>query len=252
MNPTAAGPLPPKLAVVTDGGLFHAPAEALATALGLPLCAAPAPDTAFWLQYGPDGLSLFRPGDRHGLRVDWQAGKAAHRQRQAGVELLLRACGRATSVLDATAGFGDDTWVLAGGGFAVTAAERHPVMHALLADALARARADARLAAHAACLQLQQTDACRLMTPAAFDCIYLDPMFPAREKRAAVRKPMTYLQALLGVPDDTDALFALALQSARQRVVVKRPLRAAALDARPPDGQWRGRAVRFDMYLTGR
>ena len=54
---------------------------------------------------------------------------------------LARAVGRQSErVLDLTSGFGSDTTLLAGMGFQVECRERHPIVYALLQDALQRAR----------------------------------------------------------------------------------------------------------------
>ena len=53
---------------------------------------------------------------------------------------LARAVGRQSErVLDLTSGFGSDTTLLAGMGFQVECRERHPIVYALLQDALQRA-----------------------------------------------------------------------------------------------------------------
>ncbi len=59
--------------------------------------------------------------------------------------------------------------------------------------------------------------------------IYLDPMFPARDKSAAVKKEMALFQVLLEGGDwqqDSDGLLLWALEQDVARVVVKRPPRA--------------------------
>ena len=84
-----------------------------------------------------------------------------------------------------------------------------------------------------------------------FDCIYLDPMFPAHKSGAKPGKEMQILQALT-VNVDVDRCFELALAQADHRVVVKRPARAPRLDARKPDLVVREKTVRFDVYLTHR
>ena len=67
-----------------------------------------------------------------------------HRRRGGQNELLGKAVGvgkkPALAVLDATAGLGRDSFVLADLGCSVTLAEREPVVLALLADGLERAR----------------------------------------------------------------------------------------------------------------
>jgi 16S rRNA (guanine1516-N2)-methyltransferase len=82
------------------------------------------------------------------------------------------------------------------------------------------------------------------------DVIYLDPMFPPRSKRAAVKKEMALFQLLLtGREDDAEALLAWCLEQEVARVVVKRPLKAPALAGSRPSHTIRGRTVRYDVYV---
>jgi 16S rRNA (guanine1516-N2)-methyltransferase len=87
---------------------------------------------------------------------------------------------------------------------------------------------------------------------AAPEVIYLDPMFPPRDKRAAVKKEMALFQLLLDSGQagaDADALLHWALQQDVARVVVKRPSRAPSLAGVAPSHQLAGKSVRFDVYV---
>ena len=80
------------------------------------------------------------------------------------------------------------------------------------------------------------------------DVVYLDPMFPTGRK-AAERKPLRVLRRLVGDDADAGELLAAALRVAKRRVVVKRPLRADPLGAKPT-ATHRGKAARYDVYAT--
>lgn len=239
-------------------------AAALARQLGLPLCNSAemaAGDFAFALQYQADGLQLQPLGAAASgpVWVDFVSGKAAHRRQFGGAELLLRAVrGRQQkplTVLDATAGLGSDTLVLAGAGYQVTALERSPIVAALLRDGIERAAAsdDVQLLESVARVNLLPMDAGAYLQSVALgeapDVIYLDPMFPSRDKSAKVGKAMQALQSCVGGDEDSGELLTLARQCARQRVVVKRPLKAPCLGQLPPAHALSGKAVRFDVYL---
>ncbi|MEW5837259.1 MAG: class I SAM-dependent methyltransferase [Pseudomonadota bacterium] len=246
--------LPPFFA---EDACFLAEAHALAARMGGRLVER-LPDEGHALVIGAQGLALrdcAAPRDEP-LRVDFHAGALGFRQR-AGFrrdELLARAVGvkgqTLPRVLDATAGLGRDALVLASLGCETTLCERHPVVHALLTDGLSRA---GELAATAR-MQLCAEDAmAHLLDPASvgrYEAITLDPMFPERSKSALVKKPMRMFHALVGADEDADELLALALARATRRVVVKRPLHAACLAGRKPALDFRGKAVRFDVYLT--
>lgn len=152
------------------------------------------------------------------------------------------------AVIDATAGFGEDSWLMAGLGCQVTAIERHAVVGELLRDGLMRAQADI-----AARVTLRIGDARELLatvTPMP-DVVYLDPMYPGGRKTAE-RKAMKVLRQLVGEDDDAAALLEQALGVAKRRVVVKRPPRAQPLGGEPVHTH-RGKGVRYDVYaITNR
>ncbi len=246
-----------------------AAAGELAAALGLPLLdtgVTLAPEQgqfAALLLVSPDALALSvpdRPAQKP-IEVDFGAAGMRHRRRGGQNELLGRAVGigkkNPLRVLDATAGLGRDSFVLADLGCAVTLAEREPVVAALLRSGLARAAhsADAWLRQVVGRMELVEGDVRALDagTLQQQDVIYLDPMFPPRDKSAAVKKEMALFQALFSQPaanGDADALLAWALCAPVRRVVVKRPLKAAPLAGRPPSHAIRGKAVRYDVYVV--
>lgn len=197
--------------------------------------------------YGRLQVRDTRAGAPGPLFVDFAAPDAA-RRRDAGRQLpLARAVGvkrdYAPSVLDATAGLGRDAYTLMALGCKVMAIERSPVIAALLRDGLERVRAN---------MPLLVGDAIELMaklTPRP-EVVYLDPMFPARGKSAAVKKEMQYMQALLD-EDDPKPLFEAAMKCATERVVIKRPVHAP-LAGPKPNHMFEGKTVRFDVYLTQR
>lgn len=213
------------------------------------------------LLVSPTGLALQQTGrDAPGpVVVDFGAGGMRHRRRGGQNELLGRAVGAGKvnrlRVLDATAGLGRDSFVLADLGCEVTLCERHPVIASLLASGIdaAVAAEDPWLRRVAGRLALRRGDVRALPGAAVEDMevIYLDPMFPARGKRAAVKKEMRLFQALLGDSPEGDAAALLdwALQQNVARVVVKRPLRAGALGGREPSHSLKGRSVRFDIHV---
>lgn len=160
------------------------------------------------------------------------------------------------SVLDATAGFGQDLMMILSLTPHVTALERSPVVFAVLEDGLKRARQEEEsLKERIAGLKLLNVDAldylARLSPAEAPDVIYLDPMFEKPKSKAKSPKEMQLLQALLTEPPTAAAeleLLQKALQIAKSRVVVKRPLKARALMAAPAH-TYKGQSVRYDVYL---
>lgn len=200
-------------------------------------------------------ITVQRTGAPGPVFVDFVHGPGARRWRDATRrQPLARAAGitrAGIEVFDATAGLGRDASVLAALGCRVTAVERHPVLFALLEDGLLRAAAadDQRLRAWVERITAVCADARALLADARPEVVYLDPMFPARTKRALVKKEMQLFQALLGTDADTADLLTAARAAATRRVVVKRPAHAPPLAPRP-DHTVHGTRVRFDVYLA--
>ncbi len=214
------------------------------------------------LLVGSAGLALARGGKQRltPVRADFAEPALLYRLRHAGArsEDLARAIGvgqrHGLRVVDATAGWGRDSAVLATLGCEVTMIERHRVVWLLLDDALARASAsvDPRVLALVKRLRLLEGDARELLrrwTGPAPDAVLLDPMFPERDGSAAVRKEMRLFHALVGDDADAAELLAASLALACHRVVVKRPRRAPALPGPPPSFTIEGRSTRFDVYV---
>lgn len=154
-------------------------------------------------------------------------------------------------VADATAGLGEDSLLLASAGCRVLMFESNPVIAALLRDGLVRAAKIPQLASAVARMQLFEEDSIAALSSwqDALDVVYLDPMFPARTKSAAVKKKFQLLHRLERPESDEQALFAAALAARPQKVVIKRPLKAAPLADVRPSYSFRGKAVRFDVVV---
>lgn len=230
-------------------------AAALARRLGLPLDG----EAAYAVQVGSEGVQFAELGPQAPgpIRVDFLSGAVAHRRQFGGGsgQMIARAVGvqpgvRPT-VLDATAGLGRDAFVLAQLGCTMTLIERQPIIAALLEDGLARALADPDCAAIISRMRLVCADAIVLMRgweDSPPQVIYLDPMFPHRDKSALVKKEMRLFRPLAGDDDDAPALLDAALALASHRVVVKRPRKAPALAGTPPGYALEGKSSRFDIY----
>lgn len=158
-------------------------------------------------------------------------------------------------VLDCTAGMGTDSFVMASVGAQVTMLERSPIISALLADGLLRAKHEE--IALATQLELVEANAIEFLqaNTAAnthIDVVYLDPMFPHKKKSALVKKEMRAFQLMLGPDQDSDALLSAAINFAPKRIVVKRPASAPELEnaqQRKPTMAISSKKHRFDVYL---
>ncbi len=213
----------------------------------------------------PEGLELRQEegglalvGDGMELRGDFTRMLPRLRQDRLHRELLVRAArvrgADAPTAVDATAGLGEDALLLAAAGFDVTLCERDPVIAALLADTIARAREDARLAEIAARMTLMPGDAVVTLgaLDVAPDVVFLDPMFPERRRRAATNKKLALFQQLESPCEDEAALMQAALAARPRKVVVKRPLKGPHLAGMKPSSSLAGKVVRYDVYVPVR
>ena len=73
-------------------------------------------------------------------------------------------------------------------------------------------------------------------------------MYPAKHKSALAKKEMQLFQALLIDHREDTLLLQAALQKARYRVVVKRPIKGDQLAGINPNFTISGRSTRFDVY----
>lgn len=190
--------------------------------------------------------------DYGAIQADWTSADVRRRIAAGRKQRLARATGldrhRDARILDATAGLGRDGFVLASLGGHVTLCERHPTVCALLTDAQRRALAKPETAEAAARIEIVEADS-RMQLERGWDVVYLDPMYPGRNKAALAGKELQLLRELTGGDADADSLLELARRHARQRVAVKRPLKAPWLAGVEPRHSLSGSQARFDIYF---
>ncbi|WP_028634890.1 class I SAM-dependent methyltransferase [Pseudomonas parafulva] len=237
-------------------GEYAEQAQVWAERLGLPL---QQDEAEFAVQVGADGLQIQQLGPQAPgpVRVDFVEGQAAHRRQFGGGngQMIAKAVGIAQGirpqVLDATAGLGKDAFVLASLGCRMTLIERQPLIAALLEDGLARAQRDEEVGPIVARMRLLTGNAIERMRGWEGEppqVIYLDPMFPHRDKSALVKKEMRVFRPLVGDDLDAPALLEAALALASHRVVVKRPRKAPIIDGPNPSHSLEGKSSRYDIY----
>ncbi len=205
-------------------------------------------------------------------RVDFTDASLQYRlQTSKRSEGLLKAIGLdkyslPLKVMDATAGLGTDAYIMAAMGCEVTLFEKSAVIAALLEDGLARASAaaDPDIRMHVARMSLNFADAGDQLASIPDRCtdtadgsvladkpdvIYLDPMFPARQKTAKVKKDMALLQNIVPINEDIESLLEKALGCAGKRVVLKRPGKQSKQANPKPDFQVPGKSCHFQVFL---
>lgn len=214
-----------------------------------------------------DGLSVAPEWDKLQRRVV-SAGRKS--------ELLLQAAKITADnqVIDATAGFGHDSLILASTGAQVTMLEQQPIMALLLLVEQQRMSLQPNWQKLMSRLHIINIDALEFfdnfkshsksIDGSSIDVIYLDPMFPEDSyqdrktgKGAKVNKQMQALHQL-AIPPTVEQEQQL-LQSAKAviknneqqsgRVIVKRPVQAPVFANQAADESWQNAALRFDGYF---
>lgn len=181
-----------------------------------------------------------RPGEQH----SWPAPKKG---------ALAQALGRkTTTVVDATTGWGQDGLHIFRMGYDLRCIERSPIMVELLNDGFKRLSEQTWVKNRLLKVpELIFGNAIKEFSNLAEkpECIYIDPMFPAKRKKSALaKKSMTILRDLLGDDLDKEQLFVEAYQTATKRVVIKSPNYAEPL-AGKPSNSFSGKLLRYDVYL---
>ncbi|WP_371379747.1 class I SAM-dependent methyltransferase [Thalassotalea aquiviva] len=213
----------------------------------------------FYLLVTDERLQLHKTDEPKldGITVDFIDGAVGHRRKFGGGrgQDIAKAVGLKHGfnphVLDATAGLGRDAFLLASLGCKVTMMERQIPVAALLYDGLERAKRDPEIGQWIEQrMQLINTSSIEAMNQVDdVDVVYLDPMYPHKQKSAAVKKEMRVFQTLVGSDPDADELLAQALDIAKYRVVVKRPNYAEPLAAKAPSTSIKMKKNRFDVYV---
>ncbi len=194
------------------------------------------------------------------INVDLVAGQVAYRRQQGGgrKQHIAKACGLKSNwnpkVLDATGGLGRDAAELRNLGCELRIIERSPFVASLLQDGIKRAASNEKTSelfangfelSHGQSIELVE----KVSQEQQPDIIYLDPMFPTKQKSAAVKKEMRLVKLLVGEDKDADKLLPVALENTAKRVVVKRPSYAPYLNSQKPSMSIESKGNRFDVYF---
>lgn len=192
------------------------------------------------------------------LSLDFLSAKALWRYARINKaqEPILRAIAwkaqQPLKVLDVSAGLGRDSAMMACAGALVDMCERNVILQILLAAALTELKKNNDpLIKH---LNLLKTDAItyledNVLIATKYDVIYIDPMFPHRQKSALVKQDLRIVRDLVGDDLDADQLLIRALATDIKRIVVKRPINAPNLAQLKPQHSIFSTTMRFDVYL---
>jgi 16S rRNA (guanine1516-N2)-methyltransferase len=256
-------PILNNIAVAAETPEQQQKAAPLAKKLGLPFTETDTSRYSLLLVVTKDRLELRQTGPKAPgpIWIDFTGGKSDYRRRHGGgrKQTLVRAVGvkgkNLPTILDGTAGLGQDSFVLACQGCRVEMMERNPVIAALLEDGLRRAADDPDIGKIVRDRMVllrgdSLTELAKIPPDRRPEVVYLDPMYPHRSKSALVKKEMRILRTLVGDDEDSDKLLTAAFKVASKRVVVKRPAYAPPLTGPEPDLVLKTKNNRFDVYLV--
>ena len=192
------------------------------------------------------GYNLTFQGDFEGMLRRVTDGRLLH-------EMLAKAAKTDNPnpvAIDATAGMGEDSFIIAALGYDVTLYEQNPVVALLLKDSIRRAKKHPILKEIANRMHVVNGDSTEYLVNRLdpVDLIYLDPMFPGRQKSGLIGKKLQLIQKMESPCSNEQELFDAALSTNPLKIIVKRPLKAPYLAGRKPNYSLDGKAIRYDCY----
>lgn len=237
--------------VVCKGeGALENQAEEIAQNLGLPLVTEPGSELTLLID--KEGVTLtgyglsFR-GDFENMLRRVTNGRIQHEM----IARLVKTKDENPSAIDATAGMGEDSILLAACGYKVTMFEQNPVIAELLKDAMRRAKEHPVLGPLMERMTLIQGNSIEIMPSmeSENDIIFLDPMFPARQKSGLINKKLQLIQKLEQPCFQEQELLEAAIMAKPKKIIIKRPLKGANLADRRPSYSIKGKAIRYDCIV---
>ena len=248
---------PDRVRVLFEKGGERGSAEKLARTLGVGFTedVADLKNADIILRYNKEGLffeseGLVLHGDLTSLRQRLEKGRVDH-------EILVKAAkfkGESPenlTAVDATAGLGEDSVLLAFAGFKVTLYERDPIICALLKDSIRRAAKVQWLSEAAKRMTVVEGDSIEELPKLldAPDLILLDPMFPAKKSSGLVKKKFQMIYLLERQSSDEDSLLQAALSAHPRKIVIKRPSNGPFLGDLKPGYSLSGKTIRYDCVV---
>ncbi len=191
------------------------------------------------------GFGLTLKGDFEQMLRRISDGRLAH-------EMLVHVTKTETQglkAIDATAGMGEDSLLLAASGYEVVMYEQNPVIAALLRDSIRRAKKNPKLKEIVSRMKLIEGNSAELMhLQTNIELIYLDPMFPSKKKSSLTNKKLQLIQKLEQPCFEEEVLLDAAIAANPKKIIIKRPHNGKYLADRKPDYSVSGKAIRYDCF----
>ena len=156
------------------------------------------------------------------------------------------------NIIDATAGLGYDSFILASLGAKVTLIERSQKMHTLLQNGIDEGISfGGEIEKIVKKMELLFGDSKDILPKLTPEVIMIDTMYKDRKKTALVKNNMRLVREIVGPDSDYIELLKVALNCATNRVVLKQPRHAEPIkDIRKCSHQILGKTIRYDIFMT--
>ena len=156
------------------------------------------------------------------------------------------------NIIDATAGLGYDSFILASLGAKVTLIERSQKIHELLQNGINEGISfGGEIEKIINRMELLFGDSKDILPKLTPEVIMIDTMYKERKKTALVKNNMRLVREIVGPDTDYIELLEVALNCAKNRVVLKQPRYAEPIkDIKKCSHQIIGKTIRYDIFMT--
>ena len=156
------------------------------------------------------------------------------------------------NIIDATAGLGYDSFILASLGAKVTLIERSQKIHELLQNGIDEGISfGGEIEKIINRMELLFGDSKDILPKLTPEVIMIDTMYKDRKKTALVKNNMRLVREIVGPDSDYIELLKVALNCAKNRVVLKQPRYAKPIkEITKCSHQILGKTIRYDIFMT--
>ena len=156
------------------------------------------------------------------------------------------------NIIDSTTGQGYDSVILASLGAKVTLIERSQKIHELLQNGIDEGISfGGEIEKIINRMELLFGDSKDILPKLTPEVIMIDTMYKDRKKSALVKNNMRLVREIVGPDSDYIELLKVALNCAKNRVVLKQPRYAEPIkEIRKCSHQILGKTIRYDIFMT--
>ena len=158
------------------------------------------------------------------------------------------------NIIDATAGLGYDSFILASLGANVTLIERSEKIYKLLQDGISEGMLyGGEISKIIGRMSLIYGDSKNILPQLSPEVILIDTMYKDRKKSALVKNDMRLVREIVATDSDYTELIEVALKFALNRVVIKQPRHAEPLkEIKACSHQILGKTIRYDVHMIAK